>query len=103
MAETVSCHSICRWTFNAGKGGFVPGNIRPSWAAISSADMVRLVKSKIAPRLPETIVLGIELHYDAEVNDSTAREVADAIVDAGMYLAMITPGAHTHFAYGGIC
>jgi xylose isomerase len=24
-----SYHSICRWTFNAGKGGFVPGDMRP--------------------------------------------------------------------------
>jgi xylose isomerase len=47
-------------------------------------------------------VLGIEMHYDAEVDDNSAAEVADALVDNKLYLAMITPGAHTHFAYGGI-
>jgi len=30
MAEK-SLHSICRWTFNPGKGGFVPGDQRPEW------------------------------------------------------------------------
>ena len=24
-----SLHRICRWTFNPGKGGFVPGDLRP--------------------------------------------------------------------------
>ena len=48
------CHSICRWTFHAGAGGFVPEDMRPSWASgrFSTADMVRLVREKIAPRLP---------------------------------------------------
>ncbi len=31
MAEK-SLHSICRWTFNPGKGGFVPADMRPEWA-----------------------------------------------------------------------
>ncbi|MHC4221779.1 MAG: apurinic/apyrimidinic endonuclease family protein [Planctomycetota bacterium] len=99
-----SLHSICRWTFNAGKGGFVPADMRPQWAGdkFSTADMVRLVKEKITPRMPDNVELGIELHYDAEVDDKTADEVADAMVDSGLYLAMITPGAHCHFAYGGI-
>ena len=98
-----SLHSICRWTFNPGKGGFVPANMRPEWGGkFSTADMIKLVKEKIAPRLPETIELGIEMHYDAEVDEKTAVEVADALVDSGLYLAMITPGAHSHFAYGGI-
>ena len=34
--EKKSYHSICRWTFNAGKGGFVPSDMRPEW---SSADL----------------------------------------------------------------
>ncbi len=103
MAEK-SLHSICRWTFNPGKGGFVPGDIRPEWAedSFSSADMVRLVKKEIAPRMPDNVDLGIELHYDMEVDDKNAPEIADAITDSGLYLAMITPGAHSHFAYGGI-
>ncbi|MCE5301379.1 MAG: xylose isomerase, partial [Spirochaetia bacterium] len=41
-------------------------------------------------------------HYDGEYNEDNAADIADALVDAGMYLAMATPGAHTHFAYGGI-
>jgi len=103
MAEK-SLHSICRWTFNPGKGGFVPADIRPQWAGdkFNTADMVALVKNRIAPRLPGDIELGVEMHYDNEVNEKNAAAVADALVDAGMYLAMITPGAHVHWAYGGI-
>lgn len=97
-------HSVCRWTFHAGKGGFLPGDIRPSWSAekLNSAGFVRLVKKEIAPRLPDSVQLGVELHYDTEVNEAAASEIADAIVESGMALAMITPGAHSHFGYGGI-
>jgi len=104
MAAEKSLHSICRWTFNPGKGGFVPGDMRPEWGSdkFSTVDMIRLVRGKIAPRLPETIELGIEMHYDTEVDEKTAAAVADALVDSGLYLAMITPGAHSHYAYGGI-
>ena len=104
MAVEKSLHSICRWTFNPGKGGFVPADMRPIWAAdkFTSADMVKLVKKEIAPRMPDNVTLGIELHYDMEVDEKTAPEIADALVDSGLYLAMITPGAHSHFAYGGI-
>lgn len=96
-------HSVCRWTFHAGKGGFVPGGIRPAWAAKSftCVDMITLIKDKIAPRLPESVQLGIELHYDTEVDEKTAPAIADALVDAKMYLAMITPGLHSHFGFGG--
>jgi len=104
MAAEKTLHSICRWTFNAGKGGFVPADMRPEWdgSKFSTVDMVKLVAKKIRPRLPEDIELGIEMHYDTEVNERTAKEVADSLVDCGLYLAMITPGAHSHFAYGGI-
>jgi len=99
-----SLHSICRWTFNPGKGGFVPGDMRPEWdnENFDTVKMIQLVKTKIAPRLPDHIQLGIEMHYDTEVNEQTAAAVADALLDAKFYLAMITPGAHSHFAYGGI-
>ena len=99
-----SLHSIVRWTFNPGKGGFVPSNIRQEWSSanLSTADTIRLIRNKIASRLPENIVLGFEMHYDAEVNETTAEEIADAMVENQIYLAMITPGAHSHFAYGGI-
>jgi len=102
MAEK-SLHSICRWTFNAGKGGFVPGDMRPEWgASFGTPEMIQLVAQKIRPRIPDNVVLGIEMHYDAEVDDNNAAAVADALVDNKLYLAMITPGAHTHFGYGGI-
>ncbi len=98
-----SLHSICRWTFNPGKGGFVPGDMRPDWGgAFGTPEMVKLVKDKVSPRLPDNVELGIEMHYDAEVDDNNAAAVADAMVDSGLYLAMITPGAHCHFAYGGV-
>ena len=105
MPVLKSLHSIVRWTFNAGKGGFVPGDMRPEWNSkkLSTADSIRLVKKKIAPKLPSNVKLGFEMHYDSEVNETTAEEITDAMVETDIYLAMVTPGAHTHFAYGGIC
>ena len=98
-----SLHSICRWTFNPGKGGFVPGDMRPEWGAgFGTPEMIQLVADEIRPRIPDNVMLGIELHYDAEVDDDNASAVADALVSNKLYLAMIPPGAHTHFGYGGI-
>jgi|SRR5690554_1075566 len=99
-----SLHAICRWTFSPGKGGFVPADMRPTWegAKLSSADAIGVIKEKIIPRMPDHVQLGYEVHYDNEINEKNAAEVADALIDAGMYLAMITPGAHIHFGYGGI-
>jgi len=103
MAAEKSLHSICRWTFNPGKGGFVPADMRPEWGGkFGTPEMIKLVKEKITPRIPDNVELGIEMHYDAEVDEKTAPEVAGALVDTGLYLAMITPGAHCHFAYGGV-
>ena len=98
-----SLHSICRWTFNPGKGGFVPGDMRPEWGrGFGTPEMIELVARKVRPRMPKNVLLGIEMHYDAEVDDKNAAAVADALVSNKLYLAMITPGAHSHFAYGGI-
>jgi xylose isomerase len=98
-----SLHSICRWTFNPGKGGFVPGDMRPEWGGkFGTPEMIQLVADKVRPRMPDNVELGIEMHYDAEVDDNNAAAVADALVDNKLHIAMITPGAHTHFAYGGI-
>lgn len=105
MNNKESLHSICRWTFHSGKGGFTPGNIRPSWSSkdLNSAGFVRLVKEKISPRIPSYIKLGVEFHYDNEICEKTASEVSAAMTESGINLAMITPGAHGHFAYGGVC
>jgi xylose isomerase len=98
-----SLHSICRWTFNPGKGGFVPGDMRPDWGrGFGTPEMIELTAQRVRPRLPKNVLLGIEMHYDAEVDDNNASDVADALVGNKLYLAMITPGAHSHFAYGGI-
>ncbi len=98
-----SLHSICRWTFNPGKGGFVPGDMRPEWGgSFGTPEMIELVAKRIRPRMPKNVMLGIEMHYDAEVDDDNAAAVADALVSNKLYLAMITPGAHSHFGYGGI-
>ena len=104
MAKAKSLHSICRWTFNAGKGGFVPADARPDWLGkgMDTVKMIELTRKKIAPRLPDNVMLGIEMHYDSEVCEKTAAAVADAMVANKLYLAMSTPGAHSHFAYGGI-
>ena len=101
MAE--SLHTICRWTFNPGKGGFVPADQRPEWGAgFSTVDCIKLIEERIAPRMPDDVQLGFEAHYDNEIDEETAGEVADALVDAKIYLGLITPGAHVHWAYGGI-
>ncbi len=102
---TKSLHSICRWTFNAGKGGFVPADQRPDWGAdkLTTAGIVRLIKKAIAPRMPDNLVLGFEVHYDGEVDERNVAGVVNAMGEAGIYLAMITPGAHSRWAYGGIC
>ena len=103
MASEKSLHSICRWTFNPGKGGFVPGNQRPEWGGkFGTPEMIELTAKKVRPRIGNNIELGIEMHYDAEVDDKNASAVADALVSNKLSLAMITPGAHCHFAYGGI-
>jgi len=103
MTNAKQYHSLCRWTFHAGKGGFVPGSIRPQWAGdkLSVVDIINLINSKIRPRLPSNIELGFEVHYDTEIDEKTAPAVADALVNAKMYLAMITPGLHSHLGYGG--
>lgn len=102
---TESLHSVCRWTFSAGKGGFVPANQRPDWGAdkLSTAGVVKLIHASIAPRVPRHLVLGFELHYNGEINEDNVAEVVDAMGEAGIYLAMITPGAHSLWAYGGVC
>ncbi len=100
-----SYHSVCAWTFNAGKGGFTPPDARPGWDGnkLGSVGKIKLIKEKIAPRMPDHIALGFEMHYDYEYNEKDSAEVADALVANGVSLAMTTPGAHRHFAYGGIC
>jgi len=81
----------------------VPGDMRPEWGGdFGTPQMVKLVADKVAPRMPDNVLLGIEVHYDAEVDDDNAATVADAMVDAGLYLGMLTPGAHSHFGYGGV-
>jgi len=65
-------------------------------------DMIKLVKDKILGRLPLHVQIGLEVHYDTEIDEKTAPAVADALGETGFHLAMITPGAHSHFAYGGI-
>ena len=104
MASEPSCHSVCRWTFHAGKGGFVPPDAIPEWdaGALDTPACVELVAREIKPRLPDHIRLGMEFHYDYEVDEKNAAEVADALAAHGIHLALFTPGAHRHFAYGGI-
>lgn len=104
MSEKRSFHSICRWTFSPGKGGFVPADMRPEWDGqkLDTAGVVTLIKERIAPRLPAWVTLGFEVHYDTEINEENVTAVSDAMSEAGIYLAMITPGAHSHFGYGGI-
>lgn len=100
--EKKSLHAVCMWTFNPGKGGFTPGNMRPAWAGLDAEKFIRLASEMVKPRLPENVVLGVEMHYDGEVDERTAPAAAGALAGAGMYLAMLTPGAHSRWAYGGM-
>lgn len=102
--NTERLHSICRWTFNSGKGGFVPGNIRPEWSNdnLPTEKVPELIAKRIRPRLPENIRLGFEVHYDFEINEENSDRVADSMGENQLPLAMITPGAHAKFGYGGI-
>ena len=104
MSRAETFHSLCRWTFHSGKGGFLPSNVRPAWSAdkLTTSGVVELIAKKISPKVPEHIKLGYEVHYDTEIDESNASEVADALVASNISLAMTTPGAHSHFAYGGI-
>ena len=95
-------HSICRWTFNAGKGGFTPADMRPAWTDLTTAGFVEIVATQIKPRMPDSVELGIEAHYDGEIDEQSAAEVAAKLKERGIYLGLITPGAHAHWAYGGV-
>jgi xylose isomerase len=99
-----SLHSVCAWTFHSGAGGFVPDRIRPGWdtSKLDTVGKIAIIKDLIMPRIPDHIRLGIEMHYDNEYDEKSAEEIADALVESGIYLAMTTPGAHRHFGYGGV-
>ncbi|MEA2100946.1 MAG: TIM barrel protein [Thermodesulfobacteriota bacterium] len=101
----MSLHSICHWTFNPGKGGFTPGNMRPAWDAenMRTVDLIRTIREKIAPRLPKDCELGLEMHYAFEANEDNAAEIAAALKANNIHLAMISPGQHAYYAYGGMC
>lgn len=98
-------HSLCAWTFNGGKGGFTPSDSRPEWMGenFDTVAKIELIAEKIAPRLPQHIKLGLEIHYDYEYNEQTADQIAETLCETDIKLAMVTPGAHKYFAYGGIC
>ena len=96
----MSRHTVCAWTFNTGEAGFRPA-IRRQWAGIKTKDVVGIIGREIKPRLPKGIELGLEVHYDNEINERTAPGIAEALCKHGMYLGMITPGLHKRFAYGG--
>ena len=100
-----SYHSLCAWTFNAGKGGFTPYDTRAAWSGdrLDTVGKIKLVKDKIQPRLPDNVELGFEIHYDYEYCEDNASAIADALCETGISLAMATPGAHRYFPYGGIC
>ena len=99
-----SLHSLCRWTFHEGVGRFVPSGVRPEWGPdqFNTVDFVHLVQDEIAPRLPDHIELGVEMHYDNEYHEDNAAAIAAALAETDVSLAMISPGAHLHYAYGGI-
>ncbi len=94
--------SVCRWSFHPGKGGFVPGNMRPEFRDLSAEGFAKLVGEKIAPRVPKNIRLGVALHYDKEVDEKSAESLVKVLKDYGLAVSMGTPGGHFYFGYGGI-
>ena len=64
MAKTF--HSVCRWTFHAGKGGFTPSNQRPAWGSdeFDTIDMIKLVKKEIVPRIPDIDFINVKTGFD---------------------------------------
>lgn len=98
----VRYQSVCRWSFHPGRGGFVPSGIRPGFEGLTPGGFVELVRERIAPRVPSNTVLGLAVHYEREVCEKTAKEFVEALKGSGLFLSMISPGAHYHYAYGGI-
>src|SRR5690606_8425990 len=68
---------------------------------LSTAGKIKLIREHIAPRLPDHIELGFEMHYDNEFNEANALEISDALKSNNLSLAMTTPGLHPHMGYGG--
>jgi xylose isomerase len=102
MKRKTRYQSVCRWSFHAGKGGFVPDGIRPGFARLTTEGFVELVARKVAPRVPENTRLGIAVHYDREVNEESAELFARRLRDANLALSMLSPGAHYYHGYGGL-
>lgn len=100
--ERKTLASICRWTVNTGEKGFT-NPMRPSWGAgFTGVDFVNLIARNVVPNMPPGIeAVGLEWHYDGEINERTAPDTVKAMTDNGIYLSMITPGAHKRFSFGG--
>jgi len=94
--------SVCRWSFHAGKGGFVPRNMRPELAEMSPEQFAEFVAERIVPRVPENTRIGVAVHYDREVDEKSAKTFAKALKDNGLALSMGSPGAHYYWGFGGI-
>ncbi len=94
--------SVCRWSFHAGKGGFVPGDVRPEYKDLSAEGFADLVAKKILPRVPNNTRLGVALHYDKEVDEKSAAGLVRVLKDNNLVVSMGTPGGHFYYAFGGI-
>lgn len=94
--------SICKWTFNAGAGGFVPADSRPQFKDLTPVQFGEIVHELIAPRVPANTRLGAAVHYDLEVNEGNAEAFANQLNQSGLAVSMATPGGHYHWANGGI-
>lgn len=94
--------SVCRWSFHSGKGGFVPGMIRPEFKDLTPEGFAMLVAEQIKPRVPKNTRLGVAVHYDKEVNEETAEGLVKVLNDNDIAVSMGTPGGHFYFGFGGI-
>ncbi len=86
-----SLHSICRWTFNAGKGRFVPTDIRPDWAAGESAPTGRIQSIDVAAILGSPLAVEVEMHCSSQVSDETMLQVLVAEIELLGDLVKKTP------------
>lgn len=94
--------SVCRWSFHAGKGGFVPKNIRPEFTEMPPVHFIDLLATRVLPRIPANTRLGVAFHYDREVDEKSAKSLAKALKENGLAFSMGSPGAHYYWGFGGI-
>ncbi len=69
---------------------------------MSPTGFAEFVARHVAPSAPEGTILGVAMHYDGEVDEDSAADLALSLRENGLFLSMLSPGAHGRFAYGSL-